>query len=150
MWLKYIILFYHNRSCFGNVYPYASELKSRIQETNCLILFIQLLSNLISTFIPNKFPVNIFTLFVIIQYYFIANTYFDANSHWPESARACPPTYSRFCYFRLVYGKWKYSRVLIFFSMIFYQVKFNHRLRTTYHSCENTKGLSCYSGAGVL
>lgn len=70
--LNYIILFYHNRSCFGNVYPYASELNSRIQETNCLIFFIQLLSNLISTFIPNKFPVNLFTLFVTIQYYFIA------------------------------------------------------------------------------
>lgn len=49
---------------------------------------IQLLSNLKIYAIPKKYLMNIFTVYVIIQHYFIVRIYFTANSHWLGSAKS--------------------------------------------------------------
>lgn len=55
----------------------------------------------------NKLLVNIFTFYVIIQYYFIASVYFDVRCNKLGYAKACPPLYSHVYYFGLVYRKQK-------------------------------------------
>lgn len=52
---------------------YPSKLKSHIEKTNLLILFVQYLSNLTSMYTIKKLPVHIFVLCVIIQYHFIGS-----------------------------------------------------------------------------
>lgn len=65
---------------------------------------------------------------------------FIANYPWFGSAKVCLSPYSHFCYFRL----------LINFTIITYKVIFNYSLRTSSHTCWNTKGLSRCSGTGIF
>lgn len=65
---------------------------------------------------------------------------FIANYPWFGSAKVCSLPYSHFCYFRL----------LINFTIITYKEIFNYSLRTSSHTCWNTKGLSRCSGTGIF
>lgn len=78
--LERSIPFFHQRLCFASNEFYSPKLKSRLQETNRLIL-IKRFQILISLYTLSKFPLNIFTGNVIIYYYFLASIYFDAYSH---------------------------------------------------------------------
>lgn len=104
-------------------------------ELSHFILFFYICQILIvSIYALNKFSVNIFTLHVIFQYYFIESKNFDANSHWLGSAKVCPPPY-----LLLVFQAYRKKIFLINFLIIDYQVKFNYSLWTSYHTCEIPK-----------
>lgn len=55
----------------------------------------------------HRYKIDIFTTYVISQYLFVASVYCDTNFLWLGSVKACPLPYSNFCFFKLVYWKWK-------------------------------------------
>lgn len=94
-----------------------------------------------------KFAVKIFTLYVIIQYYIIA-IIFILLCKLPLIGSA-----RRVHHLILIFdiSSWfkNESRFLFFFPIITYLVKL-YSLRTSNHTCWNSKGVSSYYVAGIL
>lgn len=66
-----------------------------------------------------KLSVNLLTLYVFFQYYFIGSIYFDANSHWHGSSKV-------YYFANLGWFIENENRRLYNFSVSTYQVKFNN------------------------
>lgn len=124
---------------------YPLKLKSRIQETNCHILFVQHLSFLNFYVYCKEVPSNIITLYVINQYHFILSLYFDENFHWFGSAQRDYHLTLK----RVLISK-NESSGSINITLIIYQVKFNFSLQTSYVLCWNTNSVSSFLGAGIF
>lgn len=115
---------------------------------NELAQLINICQILTYTFTLNRLPVNVFTLCIIIKYYFIAGIYFEATTpdlDPPNRAKHISPIFA----ISGLFIKIK-SRFLIYFTILTYKVKFNYSLRTSSHTCLNTKGVSSYFGSDIL
>lgn len=96
--------------CYGKYRP--SKIKLHVQNTKDEIYLFISWQIWPFMYALNKFPVNISTSDLTIQYYFIASIimfwcFIYAYSHWLGSAKACAPSYFHFCYFGLVDQNWK-------------------------------------------
>lgn len=99
--------------------------------------------NLVNYKDMHRYKIDIFTIYGISQYHYVASVYCDTNFLWLGSVKACQQPYSNFCFFLFVYRKWKV--VFIYFTIITDQAYSNNRSPTKSYIWWNKKIICSYS-----